>query len=118
MQEKRILIIDDEANMRRIYCQMIRESGIEVLEASDAWEATDILIKEQIDLILLDIKLPEVDGKQLFEVISEQAPEIKIIVISVYSEDQQRQILPGARYFFDKALGSYQLVERIKNVLF
>ena len=94
------------------------KEGFEVWEAKNASQGTLKMISaKNIDLILLDINMPEVDGVQMREVISEYDPDIKIIVSSVYPVDEQQQAIPNADDYFDKAHGVDVLISKVRKVL-
>lgn len=115
---KKILIIDDEEKIRNVYRNLLTKEGFEVLEAKNASQGTFKLISsEQIDLILLDINMPEIDGVIMRDVINEYDPQFKIIVASVYPIDEQRQAIPNANDYFDKVQGVDVLIEKVKKVL-
>jgi len=68
--KKRILIIDDEERIREIYKRYFNAIGstiFEIIEVSNAADATEYIIRERVDIIILDIKMPEIDGKEMFE---------------------------------------------------
>ena len=114
---KKVLIVEDEQRMREILFKWLKVGGLDVIAAANAEEATDILIRERIDLVLLDIKMPTVDGKYFFEVIQEYDPQIKVIVTSVYPVDIQQELIPKAEAYFDKSQGPIVLIEKITNKL-
>ncbi|MDE1920021.1 MAG: response regulator [Candidatus Omnitrophica bacterium] len=117
-ERKKILIIDDEPSILRIYTKMLVELGFTARWALNADNAMDILIREKIDLVLLDIKMPGVDGKTMFEVIHEYDPMLKVIVSSVYAVERQKELIPCARDYFDKSRGLPVLIEKMMGVLF
>ena len=112
---KKILIVDDETRVREMYVKMLVEEGFMVRHADDAQTALNIIVREDIDLILLDIKMPYIDGKTLFEVIKEYDPNLKVIVSSVYPIDKQQQMIPQAMDYFDKSQGLAHLLEKING---
>jgi DNA-binding response OmpR family regulator len=114
---KRILIIDDEQKIGQSYTMLLSEEGFEVKHASSAQEATNLLIREHFDLVLLDINMPEVDGKVMYEVVREYDRHMKVIVLSVYPVEEQVQSILGASAYHDKAQGADILVAKIKGVL-
>lgn len=115
---KGILIIDDEQRIGQLYTTLLSEEGFEVKRVSSAQEATNLLIREHFDLVLLDINMPKVDGKVMYEVVREYDRHMKVIVSSVHPiEDQIRSIL-GASAYHDKAQGVAMLVAKIKEVLY
>lgn len=114
---KRILIIDDEHRIGQSYTVLLSEEGFEVRHASSAQEATNFLIREHFDLVLLDIKLPEVDGKVIYDVIREYDRHMKVIVSSVYPIEEQIQSILGACAYHNKSQGVDVLVAKIKEAL-
>ncbi len=115
---KKVLIVDDERRIREIYVQLLQAMGLTVLSASDAREATNIIIREPVDLVLLDINMPYVDGKQMFDMINEYNPNLRVIVSSIYPPEQQKRLIPCATDYYDKSQGLFFLVEKITNILF
>src|SRR6185436_8140084 len=96
---KTIIIVDDERYIRQIYRRIVTSSGntiFRVLESSNALDATEQIIHEGVDLVLLDLRMPRVNGCQLYEVIRRYNPNIKIIVSSVYPIEQQKKLIPFA----------------------
>ena len=114
---KKILIVDDEERVRELYIRTLVEEGFFVRHASDARKAFNIIIREEIDLILLDIKMPEIDGKTMMEVIKEFNSKLKVIVTSVYPIEKQKQMIPEAIGYYDKSQGLSCLLKKINEVL-
>ena len=114
---KKVLIIDDEKRILDIYLRILSPAGVAVRGASNAQTATGILVSENIDLVLLDIKMPVIDGKTMFEIIEEYDPDIKVIVSSVYPIERQKQLVPRAEDYYDKAEGPSKLLEKVKHML-
>lgn len=114
---KRILIIDDEHRIGQSYKMLLTEEGFEVKHASSAQEATNLLIREPFDLVLLDINMPGVDGKVMYEVVREYDRNMKVIVSSVYQIEEQVQSILGASTYHNKSQGVGILLAKIKEVL-
>ncbi|MEW6096414.1 MAG: response regulator [bacterium] len=114
---RRILVVDDEEKIRRIYRSLLKPEGFEVLEASNAVDANKILKENPIDLVLLDIKMSGVAGSKLYTAIRLFHKEVKVIVASVYPIDEQRNIIKDATDYYDKAEGTDKLLSKIKNAL-
>jgi len=114
---KKILIIDDEQRIGQSYTRLLSEEGFEAKYASGAKEATNFLIRELFDLVLLDINMPEVDGKAMYEVVREYDRHMKVIVSSVYPIEDQVQSILGACAYHNKSQGVDILVAKIKEVL-
>lgn len=114
---KKILIIDDEERIRDIYVRMFVPEGIIVRRAADATEAINILIREAIDLILLDIGMPQIGGRTAFEILKEYDPQARIIISSVYPIEKQKTMIPGAEDYFDKSEGPIWLLKKVLDAL-
>lgn len=114
---RRVLIIDDEEKIRDIYCRLFVQAGILVRRAKNAVEATNLMLREDMDLILLDIKMARVDGRVMYEVIREYKPNQKVIVSSVYPIEKQRELIPSAWDYYDKSEGPLKLLEKVVNTL-
>ena len=114
---KKIVVVDDENRIRRIYCQFLIGRGFEVFEASNADHANEIVKHEKIDLVLLDIKMPEVKGDIFFEVLQCFHKRCKVIVASVYPLNEQKRLIPDADDYYDKSQGFNILIGKINKVL-
>jgi len=78
----KLLIVDDELDVREFAANFFRKRKVEVLLASGGQEALEILKKEAIDLVLLDIKMPEIDGLETLEHIKELDARIRVIMVT------------------------------------
>ncbi|MDP8213211.1 MAG: response regulator [Candidatus Zapsychrus exili] len=115
---KQILIVEDEPKIRDLYSNLLVSEGYQVLEASDAVEATNILIRQHsIDLIILDINMPDINGDIMFGVIQEYDPSLKVLVSSVLNVDEQEELIDMAYDYFDKSEGTDVLLEKVNNIL-
>ena len=114
---RKLLIIDDEDKIRDIYCRLFVQAGIIVRRAKNAVEATNIMIREDMDLILLDIKMSMIDGCTMFDVIKEYNPDLRVIVSSVYPVEKQRELIPQALDYYDKSDGPVKLLEKVINIM-
>ena len=109
-----ILIVDDEERFREQYKKMLTNEGHKVFEASCAADARDILKYESIDLILLDINMPDVDGTILDDIIQAFHKNIRVIVSSVLPVYEQKARVPNAFDYFDKSEGLAVLLDKVK----
>ena len=80
------LVVDDERISRRVASRMLRELGLRVLEADGAEEALDVfrISQQPIDLVLLDVVMPETDGVELAEQILAHRPDQRILFMSAH----------------------------------
>ncbi len=119
LRTRTILVVDDEKSFRKKYKWMLRDEGFRVFEAPNALEVANVLMKEatNLDLILLDINLPEVDGRDIFDIIGEYAPQISILVTSVHPLQDQKIRLPKATDYFHKSQSDDVLIKKVKKIL-
>lgn len=114
--KKRILIVDDEERIRKVYKRFLYAVSIslyDVTDAADAEEATEILVRHDFDLVILDLRMSGVDGAELFSIIKECNPRQKVLVASVYPVDKQKRLAPAADDYFDKADGPVKLLAAV-----
>jgi CheY-like chemotaxis protein len=81
---QKILVVDDEAGIRKLLHGFFQDFGYEVAEAGSAKEALEILGKDPIPVILLDLNLPEMNGLQLCQIIREKQPSAHIFAVTGY----------------------------------
>ena len=117
MIPKKILIVDDEAKVTRAYRLLFLHQGFEVFMASGAVKARDILIKEHVDVIVMDINMPEVDGADLFETIRLFHKNAKVLVASAYPVEEQKERVKDADGYFDKTDSIDDLLGAVTKLL-
>jgi DNA-binding NtrC family response regulator len=113
---KKILIVDDEQKILSMYTRMFIEAGYLVRWARNATDATNAIIREQFDLILLDIRMSQIDGKTMYEIVQEYDPAIKVIVVSAYPIEKQKQLIPQAEDYHDKSHDISSLIDKVQNM--
>lgn len=113
----KILLVDDDMSIQKVYFKVLSLEGFRVYQATNAENATEILITRKIDLVLLDINMPGIDGVFLREVIDEYDSGLKVIVSSVYPLNEQRKRIPKADEYFDKSHGTEWLLACINRVM-
>ncbi|RLB25070.1 MAG: hypothetical protein DRG66_08385 [Deltaproteobacteria bacterium] len=84
MTKKRILIIEDEANMRHMLEVLLGKSGYEVKIATDGQEGLDAIERERFHFILCDIKMPRMDGMAFLKSAKEKLIDTTVIMMSAY----------------------------------
>jgi CheY-like chemotaxis protein len=85
-----ILIVDDEADVRRSMSEVLQISGFSVVEAEDGAVAFGLLRENRYGMVLLDIRMPKLDGVSLIEALSEMPPVVVHSAFSLSSEDRER----------------------------
>ena len=120
MPSKRtILVVDDEKEMRDRYRAALEKENFRVIEAPDALETANLLMRDSssIDLILLDINIEEIDGRDIFDIIDQYDPTLQVMVSSVHPINDQKLKIPRAAEYHNKADGEKILLKKVKHIL-
>lgn len=80
----KVLVVDDEKNILKLYKAELEEEGYAVVTANSGQEALDIFESENPDIVTLDILMPDIDGIQVLRQMKEKRPEIPIIMLTAY----------------------------------
>ena len=118
---ERILLVEDEPNVRRIAKRVLERHGYTVLEASNGLEALRVIERRQepIALVLTDLVMPEMGGRELASRLRIVSPSSRVLFMSGYTEDavlRQSVIEPGA-LFLDKPFTFDTLIRKVREAL-
>lgn len=80
----KILVVDDEKNILRLYQAELEDEGYTVVVANSGWEALELFESEKPDIVTLDILMPNLDGIQVLRQMKEKNPNIPIIMLTAY----------------------------------
>ena len=81
---KRILVVDDEENLRRVTQLKLHQAGYEAMTACDGAQALELLPRNPQDLVITDLKMPGMSGMELLRKIREEYPEVIVIVVTAF----------------------------------
>ena len=114
----RILVVEDDIKIRELFLRFLRMKGYEVDEAGDGEEAIERLRRRTYVLVLLDVKMPKLDGLSALSQIRVLAPTAKILLITGFSVDPEleRVLQPGVVECFHKPLTFDQLSIAIERL--
>ena len=114
-----ILAVDDDKNTRRLMQAVLKKDGYTVSLAENGEEALTILDKEQIDLVILDIMMPKMDGYEFTRIIRESDEHLPILMISAKQlpEDKHKGFLVGTDDYMTKPIDEEEMLLRIKALL-
>lgn len=118
MSNSRVLVVDDERDIREAIKIYLRGEGIETVMASDGEEAIELMKTEEIHLILMDVMMPKVDGIVATSLIREFS-NVPIIMLTAKSEDTDKimGLSLGADDYITKPFNPMELVARVKSQL-
>lgn len=107
-----ILIVDDERNYPLILSAVLQEEGFETLTANSGQEALDILSQSDVDLVLTDMKMPQMDGIQLLERIKDKEPDLPVIMMTAHGtvEKAVEAMQKGAYNYILKPFDNERLI--------
>ena len=114
---ERILIVDDEADFLEVMAERMSNRGIEVTTAASAQEALRQVESGSFDAVILDLKMPEVDGLETLKAIRARQPEAQVILLSGQAtlQDGIAAMKLGALDFLEKPADMNVLMEKIRK---
>ncbi len=117
--KNRILVVDDEEALRVVLSAELEGEGYQVTSASDGQEAINILTTKEFDLILLDIKMPNVDGFEVLKFVKERWPQTKVVMLTGFADlknaIESKKL--GAEDFVSKPYDLVDLLTTVERVL-
>ncbi|HEY0839648.1 MAG TPA: response regulator, partial [Vulgatibacter sp.] len=80
----RVLIVDDEANLRKVLAATLKREGYDIVQAADGAQAIEIFDKGGIDIVVSDLVMPKLGGFEVLQHVLEKAPEVPVILITAH----------------------------------
>ena len=118
IKTKRVLVVDDEQEVTFALQVFFLGKGYEMLTALDGLQAMRLLRQHPVDLVLLDMKMPGVNGVKILKFIREQAPSTKVVVVTAYDVQFQEMVEQiGVDGFLIKPFGIQALTQVVEEVL-
>ncbi len=118
-ERRRILVVDDDRAFRLSTAELLRQDGYDVVLANDGSEAVDVLARDPVDLMLLDLRMPGIDGVSLVEVLRKRGEGVPILMITGFGtiETAVRSLHTGADDFLTKPVDPDLLSARVSEIL-
>lgn len=117
----RILLVEDADAVRAVARRILERFGYEVVEAASGEEAERLMRDDEVhvDLLLSDLVLPGINGRELAERLCEQRPELSVLFMSGYTDDAtvRRGIQEGANHFLQKPFTPDALGDAVREAL-
>jgi DNA-binding response OmpR family regulator len=116
---EKVLVVDDEFEIRDLLSEVLKQEGYEVLLASAGEEAIELAKRETPHVILLDVRMPGIDGIEVCKRLKTEPKTqyIPIIMITGYDENKIAAIEVGADDFVNKPIDLVELAVRVKSIL-
>jgi two-component system response regulator MprA len=116
---RRVLVVDDEVNLRQSLARILHQIGCEVTTATDGAEALLRLETAPYDLIYLDIRLPKMDGLQVLRQIHDRYPQVAVVLLTAHASIQSavEAVRLGALDYLIKPINPEALIARTRTIL-
>ncbi len=114
-----VLVVDDDPHIRELCRLYLINAGYQVIEASNGREALDIVDKTPVDLVVLDVMMPEMDGFDVLEYIRDRDDWLPVIMLTAMGDEEDRilGLDMGADDYIIKPFSPKELVSRVRAVL-
>ena len=115
----RILVVEDDAHTRKLMCAVLSQHGYDPLSACDGIEALEMLDRHHVDLIVLDLMMPRMDGYELTEQLRRGGSDIPILMVTAKEKpvDKRRGFLIGTDDYMVKPVDEEEMILRIAALL-
>jgi len=112
-----ILLVEDEPAVRRLVATSLTRAGYRVLEAADGLQGMELFEAhaEAIDLLITDLRMPEMDGESLVRALRGRDPELRVLCVSGYPG--RASGLASTEHFLAKPFSRYELLGTVRKVL-
>ena len=115
----KIMIVDDDNDLRDSLEEILTMEGMDVIAAEDGYKAIQLASENQISLIFMDIRMPGIDGVETFLKIKDILPDCTVVMMTGYALEEliQRALLEGAKACLSKPVSIEQILEITNEVL-
>ncbi len=114
---KTILVVDDDRNLRRLYRAELEAEGYRVLLAENGRHACDLVRSEQVDVVVMDVRMPEMDGLEAMARIMKDSQHVPVILNTAYSSYLENFSSWAAEGYVIKSSDMQALKEKIRDTL-
>ena len=114
-----IMVVEDDANTRRLMCTVLERYGYHAISATDGEDALEQLDKKHVDLIILDIMMPRMDGYEFTRILREGRNNLPILMVSAKQTpaDKRRGFIIGTDDYMTKPVDEEEMILRIAALL-
>lgn len=114
-----ILVVEDNADMRELFCTVLSDGGYHAIPAADGVDALNVMEKEYIDLIVADVMMPNMDGYELTKSLRDAKYDLPILMVTAKEQfdDMQRGFKTGTDDYMIKPINVKEMVLRVEALL-
>ncbi len=112
----RILVVDDDVNLTRLLRAILRTSGFEVVTCGDSTEGLTIAESQDFNLIILDLRMPVMDGRTFYKELRERGVKTPVVIASAYGARAAQAEL-GAQAAIEKPFDPDRLIDTVNRIL-
>jgi DNA-binding NtrC family response regulator len=118
-KRSKILIVEDEARMRRVLIMLLSDFSLDFVEAGDGLQAVEAFDEDRFDLVITDLKLPKSNGMEVLAHVKEKDPDLPVMVITAFGsiDNAVKAIRHGAFDYVTKPFKEERLRESVKKAL-
>ena len=113
-----ILVAEDDERVRELFCQCLKVKGYQVVEARDGQEVLKLAKQQTFDLIVMDVKMPKMDGLVALRHLRDSTPSAKVILITGYrvTQEMESMLQEGIVEYLQKPVTLTALTELIERM--
>jgi len=115
-----ILVVEDDPAVQELAVIILRDCGYQVEKSNNAFEALELIERNpQFDLVVTDVIMPQMSGKDLYEQIKKQASHIEVLLMSGYTNDAlaHHGVLDEGLFFLEKPFSPAKLARKVREVI-
>ncbi len=113
----KLLIVEDEKHQRELYAMEFEDEGYEVDQAANGKEAVDLVKKNRYDLVIMDIRMPEMDGIEALGKILSRDKKIPIVIYTAYSNYKSNFMTWTADAYVTKSSNLGEIKDKVREIL-
>lgn len=111
----KLLIADDDDDSRMMLAFLLEDEGWQITEARDGKEALEKVLQQQPDVLILDNRMPELTGTEVYRRIRERGINIPVVLITAFSDLEELASSLGVRYYLRKPLDFPEVLAKIES---
>jgi len=118
-EQEKILVVDDEPGVRSVLQRMLAQAGYEAVTADNGAEALDRVSLGEVNLILLDIKMPDISGMEVLAKITAEYPDVAVIMVTAVIDIQVavEALKLGAYDYITKPFNRDEVIQKVRKAI-